>query len=87
MAEEFLGDSNGSDRPNSDAFEPEREKVEFMIISSRAGVQEQIRNFYASGFARVDEWSPITPVPNREDRMMTILIRYRKVLPTDSMNR
>ncbi|MFB2976745.1 hypothetical protein [Microseira sp. BLCC-F43] len=83
MAQEFFSDSTGSDRPNSDAFEPQREKVQFMIISSREGVQEQIRNFYVMGFAQVDEWGPLTPAPN-SDRVMTILVRYRKVGSTDS---
>ncbi|GET40254.1 hypothetical protein [Microseira wollei] len=86
MAEEFLSDSTGSARPNSDAGEPEREKVEFMIISSREGVMAEIRKFYAMGFAEVDEWSRLTPVPNSE-RVMTILVRYRKLGSTDSSTR
>ncbi|GET36727.1 hypothetical protein [Microseira wollei] len=83
MAEEFLSDSTGSVRPFSDAFEPEREKVEFLIISSREGVMAEIRKFYTMGFAQVDEWSRLTPLPN-SDRMMSILIRYRKPGSTDS---
>ena len=86
MAEEFLSDSTGSVRPNSDSGEPDWEKVDFTITSSREGVMAEIRKFYVMGFATVDEWSPLTPVPN-SDQVMTILIRYRKVLPTDSMNR
>ncbi|GET44633.1 hypothetical protein MiSe_94640 [Microseira wollei NIES-4236] len=65
---------------------PEREKVQFLIISSREGVQEQIRNFYVMGFAQVDEWSPIVPVPN-SDRVMTILTRYRQRLASDKSTR
>ena len=83
MAEEFLGDSTGSVRPNSDAFEPKREKIEFMIVGSREGVMEEILKFYKMGFAPVDEWSPITPMPNT-DKMMTILVRDRKGGSTDS---
>ncbi len=83
MAEEFLGDSTGSVRPNSDAGEPKREKIEFMIVGSREGVMEEILKFYKMGFAPVDEWSPITPMPNT-DKMMTILVRDRKGGSTDS---
>jgi alkanesulfonate monooxygenase SsuD/methylene tetrahydromethanopterin reductase-like flavin-dependent oxidoreductase (luciferase family) len=86
MAQEFLSDSTGSARPNSDAGEPEREAVDFMIIGSREGVMAEIRKFYAMGFAQVDEWSPLIPVPNSH-RMMTILVRYRKVGSTDSSTR
>ena len=86
MAEEFLRDSDGFDRPNSDAGEPEREQVKFKIISSREGVMAEIRNFYVMGFATVDEWSPLTRVPN-SDQWMTILIRYRKKGSTDSSSR
>ena len=82
MAQEFFSDSTGSDRPNSDPGEPEREKVQFLIISSREGVQEQIRNFYVMGFAHVDDWGPLTPVPN-SDRVMTILGK----LPETRINR
>ena len=64
MAEEFLSDSTGSARPNSDAKDPDREQVKFTIISSREGVMAEIRKFYVMGFATVDEWSPLTPVPN-----------------------
>ncbi|GET43781.1 hypothetical protein [Microseira wollei] len=86
MAEEFLSDSTGSARPNSDAFEPEREAVDFMIIGSRELVMQEIRNFYVMGFAQPDEWSRLTPVPN-SDRVMTILVRYRKRLSSDSSHR
>ena len=86
MAEEFLSDSTGSARPNSDAGEPEREAVDFMIIGSRELVMQEIRNFYVMGFAQVDEWSRLTPVPN-SDRVMTILVRYRKRLSSDSSHR
>ncbi|GET39257.1 hypothetical protein [Microseira wollei] len=32
----------------------------------------EIRKFYAIGFAQVDDWSRLTPVPN-SDRVMSIL--------------
>ncbi|GET36729.1 hypothetical protein [Microseira wollei] len=86
MAEEFLSDSTGSVRPFSDAGEPKREKIEFMIVGSREGVMEEILKFYTMGFAPVDEWSPITPMPNT-DKMMSILVRYRKGGSTDSSSR
>jgi hypothetical protein len=86
MAEEFLSDSTGSVRPNSDAGEPKRERIEFLIIGTREGVMAEIRKFYAMGFAKVDEWSPVTPVPNSE-RMMSILVRDRKPGSTDSSTR
>ncbi|HAZ49712.1 MAG TPA: hypothetical protein DDW76_11455 [Cyanobacteria bacterium UBA11369] len=57
-----------------------------MIVGSREGVMAEIRNFYAMGFAQPDEWSPLTPLPN-SDRLMTILIRYRKPGSTDSSSR
>ena len=77
MAEELLSDSTGSARPNSDAGEPEREPIEFMIVGSPEGVMAEIRNFYAQGFAHVHEWSRLMPVRN-STRVMSILIRYRK---------
>ncbi|HAX74958.1 MAG TPA: hypothetical protein DCY88_03770 [Cyanobacteria bacterium UBA11372] len=86
MAEEFLSDSTGSVRPNSDAGEPEREKIEFMIVGTREGVMEEILKFYKMGFAAVDEWSPIMPMPNTR-KMMTILVRDRKGGSTDSSTR
>ena len=86
MAQEFVSNSTGSARPNSDAGEPEREPVEFIILGSREGIKEQINKLYALNFAEVYEWSPIMRVPNSH-RMMTILIRYRKRKPTDSSTR
>ena len=86
MAEEFLGDSDGFDCPNSDAGEPERERIEFLIIGTREGVMEEILKFYTMGFAQVDEWSPITPMPNTQ-KMMSILVRYRKGGSADSSTR
>ncbi|MFB2981721.1 hypothetical protein [Microseira sp. BLCC-F43] len=83
MAEKFISDSDGTSRPNSDPGEPEREPIDFMIVGSREGVMAEIRKFYVMGFAHVDEWSRLTPVPN-SDRVMTILVRYRKVGSTDS---
>jgi hypothetical protein len=44
MAEEFLSDSTGSARPNSEPEKPEREPLRFMIIGSREGVKEQIQD-------------------------------------------
>ena len=76
MAQEFLSDSNGFDRPNSDGGEPQRERIEFLIIGTREGVMAEIRKFYAMGFAQPDEWSRLTPVSNT-DQVMTILVRYR----------
>ncbi|MFB2978346.1 hypothetical protein [Microseira sp. BLCC-F43] len=86
MAEEFLGDSDGFDRPNSDAGEPQRERIDFLIIGTREGVMAEIRKFFAIGFAQPDDWSPLTPVPN-SDRVMSILVRYRKPGSTDSSTR
>jgi hypothetical protein len=86
MAQEFLGDSDGFDRPNSEAGEPERERIEFLIIGTREGVMEEILKFYTMGFAQVDEWSPITPMPNTQ-KMMSILVRYRKPGSADSSTR
>ncbi len=86
MAQEFLSDSIGSVRPSSDSEMPEREPIRFLIIGSREGVMEEIKNFYAIGFAEVDEWSPLTPLP-KTDLVMTILIRYRKQPATDSSTR
>jgi hypothetical protein len=85
--EEFLSDSTGSVRPNSDAGEPEWEKVDLTIVSSREGVMAEIRKFYVMGFAHVDEWSPLMPVPNLPGRFMTILTRYRKLGTTESSTR
>jgi hypothetical protein len=47
---------------------------------------EEIKNFFAIGFAQVDEWSPLTPLP-KTDLVMTILIRYRKGHSSDSSTR
>ena len=86
MAQEFFSDSTGSAPPSSDSEMPEREPIRIMIIGTREGVMEEIKNFYAIGFAEVDEWSPLTPVP-KTDLVMTILIRYRKRHSTDSSTR
>ncbi len=86
MIQEFLSGSGGSARPNSASQMPEREPIRIMIVSSSEGVNEQIQTFYAEGFAEVDEWSPIMPVPN-SDLMMSILIRYRQRLSTDKSTR
>jgi hypothetical protein len=86
MAQEFLSDAIGSVRENSAPEMPEREPIRFLIIGTREGVMEEIKNFYASGFAQVDEWSPITPLP-KTDLVMTILIRYRKQPSTDLSTR
>ncbi|HAX80761.1 MAG TPA: hypothetical protein DCY88_34225 [Cyanobacteria bacterium UBA11372] len=83
MAQEFLSDSGGSVRPNSDAGEPQRERIDFLIVGSREGIMEEILKFYAMGFAAVDEWSAIMPMPNT-DKLMTILVRYRQPGAADS---
>lgn len=86
MAQEFLQNFIGSVRPSSESEMPEREPIRFLIIGTREGVMEEIMNFYAIGFAEVDEWSPITPLP-KTDLVMTILIRYRKQSSTDLSTR
>ena len=77
MAEEFISDSSGSVRPNSQPENPEREPLRFMIIGSPEGVREQMLKFYAMEFAQMDEWSPLQRA-QRPGEVMTILIRYRK---------
>ncbi|GET37095.1 peptide ABC transporter substrate-binding protein [Microseira wollei] len=72
MAQEFLSDAIGSARPSSESEMPDREPIRFLIIGTREGVMEEIKNFFAIGFAEVDEWSPLTPVP-KTDLVMTIL--------------
>lgn len=86
MAQEFLSDSIESVRPSSESDQPEREPIRFLIIGTREGVKEEIKNFFAIGFAEVDEWSPLTPLP-KTDLVMTILIRHRKGHSTDSSTR
>ncbi len=86
MAQEFLSDSIGSARPSSESEMPEREPIRFLIIGTREGVNEEIKNFFAMGFAQVDEWSPLTPLA-KTDLVMTILIRYRKQHSSDSSAR
>ncbi|MFB2979337.1 peptide ABC transporter substrate-binding protein [Microseira sp. BLCC-F43] len=86
MFQEFLSDSSGSAHPNSASEMPQREPIRFMIIGSPEGVMEEIHKFYVDGFAQVDEWSPLTPVPN-SDLFMTILIRYRQRLASDRSTR
>lgn len=83
MAQEFLRDSIESVRQNSSPEMRDREPIRFLIIGTPEGVNEEIKNFYAIGFAEVDEWSPVTPLP-KTDLVMTILIRYRKQSSTDS---
>nr|ACG63823.1 Hypo2 [Microseira wollei] len=51
---------------------PNENAPSFLIIGTREGVMAEIRKFYAIGFAQVDDWSRLTPVPNC-DRVMTIL--------------
>ncbi|MFB2977552.1 hypothetical protein [Microseira sp. BLCC-F43] len=80
MAQEFLPDSTGSARPNSDAGEDDRETVQILIISSRDGVIETIHSLYAKEFAQVDEWSPPQPT-KKPGKMVSILTRYRKLRP------
>lgn len=87
MAEEFIPDSTGSVRPNSDSTEPDWEKVDFTITSSREGVMAEIRKFYVMGFATVDEWSPLMRVPNLPGRWMSVLTRYRRQGTTESSTR
>jgi hypothetical protein len=88
MAEEFIPDSTGSVRPNSDSGEPEDwEKVDLTITSSREGVMAEIRKFYVMGFATVDEWSPLMRVPHLPDKWMSILTRYRRLGTTESSSR
>ncbi|MFB2980488.1 peptide ABC transporter substrate-binding protein [Microseira sp. BLCC-F43] len=86
MAQEFLSDSIGLARPSSESEMPDREPIRFLIIGTREGVMEEIKNFFAIGFAQVDEWSPLTPLP-KTDLVMTILIRYRKGHSSDSSTR
>ncbi|HAZ45114.1 MAG TPA: hypothetical protein DDW76_10060 [Cyanobacteria bacterium UBA11369] len=83
MAQEFLSDAIGSVRSNSSPEMRDREPIRFLIIGTPEGVNEEIKNFFAIGFAEVDEWSPVTPLP-KTDLVMTILIRYRKQSSTDS---
>ncbi|GET44470.1 hypothetical protein [Microseira wollei] len=80
MAEEFLRDSGGSVRPNSDAGEDDREVVQMFIVSSLEGVTETIHTLYATEFAEVSEWSPPQPT-GKPGKVVTILTRYRKRRP------
>jgi alkanesulfonate monooxygenase SsuD/methylene tetrahydromethanopterin reductase-like flavin-dependent oxidoreductase (luciferase family) len=82
MAQEFLSDSTGSDCPNPEPAEPERERVRMLIIGSPDGIREKIHTLYALGFAEVDAWSPLQIEP-KSGEMMSILTQYRKRRPTD----
>jgi hypothetical protein len=74
MAEEFLSGSIGSVRPNSAPEMPEREPIRFLIIGTREGVKEEIKNFYAIGFAQVDEWSPLTGLKQKTRTNKAIML-------------
>jgi hypothetical protein len=78
MAQEFLSDSTGSARPNSEPEIPKRERIQYMIVGSPEAVNEQIRKFHALKMARVDEWSPPQPSLQHPGEVITVLIRYRK---------
>jgi alkanesulfonate monooxygenase SsuD/methylene tetrahydromethanopterin reductase-like flavin-dependent oxidoreductase (luciferase family) len=85
MAEEFLSDSTGSVRPNSEPEQPKRQPIRYIIVSSPEQVRQQILKFHKMGLARVDEWSPLQQA-QREGEVMAILTRYPKP-PSDSSTR
>jgi hypothetical protein len=77
MAQEFLSDSTGSVRPNSEPEKPERQPIRYIIVSSPKQVKEEILKFHVMGFAHINEWSPLQQA-QREGEVMAVLIRYRK---------
>jgi hypothetical protein len=77
MAQEFVSDSTGSARPNSEPEIPKRERIQYMIVGSPEAVNEQIRKFHVLKMARIDEWSPPQPAQHPGE-VITILTRYRK---------
>jgi alkanesulfonate monooxygenase SsuD/methylene tetrahydromethanopterin reductase-like flavin-dependent oxidoreductase (luciferase family) len=57
---------------------PEREQVKLVVLGSVAGVKEQIHKLHVLGFADAGDWSRLLPVPEIEDVVMSVLVRYRR---------
>ncbi|NJN87949.1 MAG: hypothetical protein HC881_18700 [Leptolyngbyaceae cyanobacterium SL_7_1] len=58
--------------------DPERERLQVFIIGSREGVMETIYSLHHRGFAEVNDWSPLLPVPESGE-LMSVLRRERWV--------
>lgn len=78
MAEEFLSDNAGSVPPGLDEvarLQRDREPVQLILIGSRYGIGNVMKNLYQRGFAQMHEWSKPIPDPST-GRLMTTLIKY-----------
>ena len=85
MAQEFVSDSTGSVRPNSEPEKPKRHPIRYIIVSTPEQVRQEILKFHNMGLAHISEWSPLQPA-QREGEVMAILTRYPKP-PSDSSTR
>ena len=78
MAQEFLPDSNESERPNDDsAAVSEQDVVLLTVVGSPKGVRETILTLYRLGFAEVGDWSPVQRAANPK-QVMSVLIRRKR---------
>lgn len=53
---------------------PEREQIKHILIGSRHAVTSTIKVLHKSGYASVDDWSPLLPGSNPGE-VMSILVR------------
>jgi hypothetical protein len=77
MSQEFLPDSNESERPNDDSATPEQDVVLLTVVGSPKGVKETILTLYRLGFAEVGDWSPVQRAANPK-QVMSVLIRRKQ---------
>ena len=78
MAQEFLPDSNESERPNDDsAAVSEQDVVLLTVVGSPKGVRETILTLYRLGFAEVGDWSPVQRAANPKQVMSVLILRKR----------
>ena len=77
MSQEFLSDSNESERPNDDSAVSEQDVVLLTVVASPKGVKETILTLYRLGFAEVGDWSPVQRAANPK-QVMSVLIRRKR---------
>ena len=78
MKQSFLPNPNSKlflPSPTPDETSPAREPLKNLLIGSPQVVIAEIRRLHVLGYAEAGAWSPLQPVPNRNE-VMSMLIKY-----------
>lgn len=77
MAQEFLPNSDNSDRPNDGCAVAEQEILRVAVTGSRDGVLQTISTLHQLGFAKIGDWSRLQRGARPGEVVSVLIVRRR----------